>query len=212
MGLTTREIWELVHAERRQLADDLAALTAPQWETPSLCEGWSVHDVLAHLLETARVGRLAFVWSMVRAKGDFDRANENGVRRYRRADPGQTLADFRAASHLRKTPPAHRATRLVEAIVHGEDIRRPLGITADYPSAAIQDALEYQLRTPSSFGGSRERTDGLRLVDVETGHSWGTGSEVTGAGVDLLLAACGRPLDHALLSGPGAPRLVAQGA
>ncbi|WP_159619263.1 maleylpyruvate isomerase family mycothiol-dependent enzyme [Ruania rhizosphaerae] len=209
MGLSTSEIWRLVHEERAQLADDLSALPAPRWATPSLCEGWSVHDVLAHLLETALTGRLAFAWSMVRAKGDFDRANENGVLRYRHADPSQTLAAFREAGPLQRTPPAHRATRLVEAIVHGEDIRRPLGIEATYPSAAIHEALDYQLRTKVSFGGGRERAQGVRLVDAATDQTWGTGPEVTGRPVDLLMAVSGRPVGDGLLTGPGAPQLAA---
>ena len=48
------DIWPVVHAERRALAADLAALTPEQWQTPSLCTGWSVHDVLAHMVATAK--------------------------------------------------------------------------------------------------------------------------------------------------------------
>ncbi|MFC7455755.1 maleylpyruvate isomerase family mycothiol-dependent enzyme [Brachybacterium sp. GCM10030267] len=171
MSLTKAEVWTLVHAERDRLGEDLSELERPQWQAPSLCRGWSVHDVLAHLLDTARTGKLGFAASMVRAKGDFDRANENGVRRSRHDQPEQTLAAFRAASHLERIPPAHRATRLVEAIVHGEDIRRPLGITGNYPRAGVHEAMAYQLRTPTSFGGGRERADGVRLIDAGSGVS-----------------------------------------
>ncbi|MDN5718134.1 MAG: maleylpyruvate isomerase family mycothiol-dependent enzyme, partial [Janibacter sp.] len=48
------DVWELVHAERAALADDLERLTDEQWREPSLCEGWSVHDVAAHLVDNAR--------------------------------------------------------------------------------------------------------------------------------------------------------------
>ncbi|QIK63444.1 maleylpyruvate isomerase family mycothiol-dependent enzyme [Leucobacter viscericola] len=204
MALSKSEVWGLVHAERQRLLSDLDALPAARWETPSLCPNWTVHDVLAHLIDTAKMGRLAFVWSMVRAGGNFDRANEQGVRRCKRGDPEQTLADFRRASGLRRTPPANLATRLVEAIVHGEDIRRPLAIVGDYPTAAVHEALAYQLRTPDSFGGGRERAAGRRLVDSDTGKSWGDGLEVRGKAVDLLLAASGRKIAPELLDGPGA--------
>lgn len=202
--LSESEIWALVHAERRRLLDDLAPRPGSEWETRSLCRGWTVHDVLAHLLDTAKTGNLAFVWSMVRARGDFDRANEDGIRRCKHNDPGQTMADFQQVLELRRNPPAHLATRLVEAIVHGEDIRRALGISRDYPSAGVHDALAYQLRTPASIGGSRERAKGYRLIDSDTGASWGDGTEVTGKAVDLLLAATGRVIAPGLLTGVGA--------
>ena len=211
MVLSTSEVWTIVHAERQRLLNDLAPLSDSQWELPSLCHGWTVHDVLAHVVDTARTGKLAFIRTMVRAKGDFDRANEDGVRRRKRDDPQQTLADFREIIELRRIPIAHRATRLVEAIVHGEDMRRPLGIPGDYPGAGIHEALAYQLRTPASFGGSRERADGCRLIDADTGVSWGEGREVTGKAIDLLLATTDRTIAPGLLTGPGAHRLSEAG-
>ena len=208
MPLTRSEVWELVHAERCRLLDDLVTIDASAWETPSLCRLWTVHDVLAHLVDTAMTGKLAFVWSMVRARGDFDRANEDGVRRCKQDDPQQTLADLRQVLDLRRTPPADRASRLVEAIVHGEDIRRPLGISGDYPRAAVHEALAYQLRTSASFGGARERAAGCRLVDSGTGASWGEGLDVVGTGLDLLLAATGRPVAPTALTGAGTRRFL----
>lgn len=208
MALSRSETWALVHSERRRLLDDLAGLTACDWETPSLCRGWTVHDVLAHLVDTAKTGTFAFVRSMVGANGDFDRANEDGVMRCKRDDPQETLAEFRRVRALRRSPPARRATRLVEAIVHGEDIRRPLGIAGEYPVAGVHDALVYQLRTPASLGGSRERARGCRLVDAETATGWGDGPEVAGNAVDLLLAASGRTIAPELLTGPAAQQLL----
>jgi hypothetical protein len=47
------DVWPIVHAERKSLADDLATLSPDQWATPSLCDGWDIHDVLVHLVATA---------------------------------------------------------------------------------------------------------------------------------------------------------------
>ncbi len=127
-------------------------------------------------------------------------------------DPHDTLASLRATSGLTRTPPAHLATRLVEAIVHGEDIRVPLGIRGQYPDAAIAAAISYQARTAIGFGGGRERVAGLRLVDTSNGASWGEGRDVEGTSLDLLLAVSGRPVDRSRLIGPGAPRLLARPA
>jgi uncharacterized protein (TIGR03083 family) len=201
-------IWQTVHSERRQLATDLTGLRDDQWRLPSLCPGWDIHDVLAHLVDAARTGRVAFVREMVRARMDFDRANENGIAREKRQDPRDTLEAFRQTADLTRTPPANLATRLVEAIVHGEDIRRPLSIPGAYPDPAITRALAYQLRTPVSFGGGRERAAGLRLVDRVTGMAWGQGEVVEAEAIDLLLAVSGRRVDRESLSGTGVSRLV----
>ena len=204
------EIWRTVHAERRRLAADLSGLRDEQWAAASLCPGWDIHDVLAHLVDTARTSRLSFVRDLVAARMDFDRANEKGIAREKRPDPRHTLDALTQAAELTRTPPANLATRLVEAIVHGEDIRRPLGMPNSYPRPAIAQALTYQLRTPVSFGGGRDRVAGLRLVDRATGAAWGQGDEVEADALDLLLAVSGRPVAPGSLAGSGAERLTGE--
>lgn len=201
-------VWDVVRRERRQLAADLDGLPDDQWRRASLCPGWDVHDVLAHLVDTARAGRLSFVRDLVAARFDFDRANDRGVVRERRDDPRETLAALLEVADLTRTPPADLATRLVEAIVHGEDIRRPLGMTGTYPDDALHQALAHQLRTAVTFGGGRERAAALRLVDRRSGTAWGAGEDVEADALDLLLAVSGRPVDPSRLVGPGAARLV----
>ena len=208
MRPSAAEIWQTVHAERRRLVTDLSELRDEQWRAPSLCPAWDVHDVLAHLVDTARTGRLAFGRALLAARMDFDRANEHGIDREKRQDPQDTVDALMRAAALTRTPPANLATRLVEAIVHGEDIRRPLGITGTYAAPALVTALAHQLRTPVSFGGGRERAAGLRLVDRTTGATWGTGDEVEAEATDLLLAVSGRCVDRERLGGRGASRLV----
>lgn len=199
--------WQTVHRERRLLVEDLAGLPDDQWRLPSLCPAWDLHDVLAHLVDTARTGRVTFVRDLLRARMDFDRANESGIARHKRHHPQDTLEALKEATDLTRTPPARLATRLVEAIVHGEDIRRPLGIAGRYPEPAIEQALSYQLRTPVSFGGGRERAEGLRLIDRRTGAAWGHGDDASADAIDLLLAVSGRPVPAGRLTGPGPPRL-----
>lgn len=82
----------------------------------------------------------------------------------------------------------------MEAIVHGEDVRRPVNRPRAYSPHMTAHALDYQLRMPGAFGGGRERTGGLRLVDADTGTAWGQGREVTAPGIELLLAVSGRPV------------------
>lgn len=202
-------IWQFVHAERRQLCADLSQLRDEQWRIPSLCPGWDIHDVLAHLVDTARTGQFSFIRDLVAARMDFNRANETGIAREKRQDPRDTINALREAAGLMRTPPVNLATRVVEAVVHGEDIRRPLGITGRYPEPAVVQALIYQLRTSVFFGGGRERAAGLRLVDRRTGAAWGQGDDVKAGLLDLLLSVSGRVIDHERFEGRGASRLAA---
>lgn len=208
MRTSSAAIWLAVHSERRRLAADLARLRDDQWRLPSLCPGWDVHDVLAHLVDTARTGRVTFVRDLLMARMDFDRANENGIARQKQPAPQDTVEALKKAADLTRTPPARLATRLVEAIVHGEDIRRPLGISGRYQEPAIAQALVYQLRTPVSFGGGRERAAGLRLIDRRTGATWGHGDDVEADAIDLLLAVSGRCVNQKGFTGSGASRLT----
>ena len=198
------DVWKLVHAERRALIADLAGLAPDQWASPSLCGDWTVHDVAAHLVDSARTTRLSFVVDMLRARLDFHRLNERGIARERGADPADTLARLREVAPRTSAPPAPLATRLVEEVVHGEDIRRPLGIGRAYPTEAVVRALRVQIGTPVAFGGGKERAAGLRLDASDSEVDDGDGPVVTGSTLDLLLALSGRRTALDDLDGPGA--------
>lgn len=202
-------IWQAVHEERRRLVADLDGMALERWQTPSLCPGWSVHDVLAHLVDSATTTRRGFVRQMVTARFDFDRANEQGVSRHQAVHPHQTLEAFRAVTDRTDTPPGPVTSRLVEAYVHGEDIRRPAGIGSDYPDEHVVTALEYMARTSAGFGGGRERAQGLRLSPTH-GRAIGEGPAVRGTATALLLAVSGRPVRAAELTGDGAHTLTAR--
>ncbi|WP_425859702.1 maleylpyruvate isomerase family mycothiol-dependent enzyme [Arthrobacter sp. TWP1-1] len=209
--LTGPTVWSMVHDERRALVRDLEKLEGAEWETPSLCPGWAVHDVLAHLVDTAKTNRRSFVRRMISARFDFDKDNETGLRCERRADPAGTLAAMRASIELTCTPPATIATRLVEAFVHGEDIRQPLGISASYPIDGVVAALDYQLGTSVSMGGGKQRGQGVRLKATDADYAKGRGPEVRGSAIDLLLAVSGRSVKTGALRGAGLPLLSADG-
>jgi uncharacterized protein (TIGR03083 family) len=202
------EVWDAVHAERGALIRDLDSLTPEQWQTPSLCPDWDVHDVLAHLVDDAKTTRIGFVRELIAARFDFDRSNARGVQRERADDPRLTLDEFRTVYRRTTSAPAPMATRLVEIIVHGEDIRRPLGISHEYPVFHVAAALEYQVNTSVKFGGGKEKVQGLRLVATDGNVDIGTGADVRGSTLALLLAVSGRPVRADELTGPGAPSLI----
>ncbi len=203
------DVWQIVHAERLALIEDLAGLTDEQWAEQSLCGDWTVRDVVAHLVNTARATRLGFMRDLARARFDFDRQNARGVARELGVDPTETLDRLRSVATRTSTPPAHPDSRVVEEVIHGEDIRRPLGITRSYPTDAVVRAIGYQARTSVSMGGSKQRIAGIRLVATDTDLSIGDGPEVAGPALSLLLAISGRDVALADLDGPGVSLLEA---
>ncbi|MFD5767464.1 maleylpyruvate isomerase family mycothiol-dependent enzyme [Streptomyces sp. NPDC127049] len=198
----------MVHAERAALIDDLERLDEERWEEASLCASWTVHDVVAHLADTARTTRLGFLVGLARARFDFDLQNARGVERERGASPRETLARLRQVATRRTTPPAPVDSRLVEEIVHGEDIRRPLGLSHTYPQEAVIRSLRLQARTPASFGGAKELVSRTRLTATDADVSIGEGPEVRGPALSLLLAVSGRRVALDDLEGPGLTTLA----
>jgi uncharacterized protein (TIGR03083 family) len=202
------DVWPLVHAERRALLDDLAGLDDEQWARPSLCEGWTVHDVVAHLIDVASSTRLGFAVDMARARFDFDRQNANGVKRARSATPQETLERLRHVAARTSTPIAPRDTRIVEEVVHGEDIRRVVGLRRDYPDEAVVRSLLQQTRMSASLGGAKELVGRVRLTATDLDLSVGDGPQITGPALALLLAVTGRRVGLDELTGPGVTALA----
>jgi len=202
------DVWPLVHAERAALIADLSQIDAAQWEQPSLCAGWTVHDVVAHLVDVARTTRLGFVVDIARARFDFDRQNNRGIARARGASPGETLQRLRDVAARTSTPPAPLDTRLTEEVVHGEDIRRPLGIVHSYSEEAVVRSLRQQVRTSTSFGGAKELVAGVRLTATDAGLTIGDGPVVSGTALALLLAVSGRRVALDELDGSGVAALT----
>ena len=203
------DVWPLVHAERLALIDDLAGLDDAQWTRPSLCDGWTVHDVAAHMVDVALTTRIGFAIDMVRARFDFDRQNANGIERARGATPQQTLERLREVATRTSGPPAPLGTRIVEEVVHGEDIRRVVGLRRAYPAEAVATSLLQQSRMPASFGGAKELVARVRLTATDLDLSVGEGPEVSGPALALLLAVTGRRMVLDDLTGPGVAMLGA---
>lgn len=203
------DVWQLVHAERAALIAALEKLDDQQWDEPSLCGTWTVRDVVAHLIDTAKTTQLGFVVGLARARFDFDRQNARGVDRERGGSPQETLQRFRDVAARTSTPPAPLDSRLVEAIVHGEDIRRALGSTGVYPIDAVVRSIRLQANTSASFGGAKELVARCRFTVTDADLSIGDGPEVRGPALSLLLAVCGRRIALDDLDGPGVAELAA---
>lgn len=202
-------IWPTIHAERGSLADDLDVLSSEQWEMQSLCSDWTVHDVLAHLLSAAKMTPPRFAAKFASAGFDFNKFAAKQVALEKGASPAATLAAFRAVQDRTSAPPGPKDTWLGEAFVHGEDIRRPLGISHDYPLPYVTRAIVFYSGSNAIIGG-KERIDGLTLRASDTEFSVGSGPLVEGPAISLLLAASGRKSALDDLTGPGVENLLAR--
>ncbi|HZC69561.1 MAG TPA: maleylpyruvate isomerase family mycothiol-dependent enzyme [Jatrophihabitans sp.] len=201
------DIWPVIHSERRALAEDLGSLSDEQWRTQSGCAEWTVHDVLAHLLSAAKMTPSKFLVRFARAGFNFDRFAGRQVAFERAGGPAATLAAFRAALGRTTAPPGPKDTWLGEAFVHGEDIRRPLGIVHQYPLPYVTRVITLYANSGAIIGG-KQRVAGLMLVATDTDFSVGSGPIVEGPAVALMLAASGRTPALAELGGPGLDTLV----
>jgi uncharacterized protein (TIGR03083 family) len=202
----SRDIWPVVHAERRALAADLEGLQPEQWQTPSLCTDWTVHDVLAHMVATAKEAPLGFFVGLVTSGFSLSRHTAKRIAAERTGGPGATLEAFRAVETSTSAPPGPKLSWLGEALVHSEDIRRPLGIAHDYPLASVTAVTEFYAGSNVLIGGKR-RIEGLTLRATDTDWSHGSGPLVEGPALALMLATTGRKAVLADLTGPGVETL-----
>jgi uncharacterized protein (TIGR03083 family) len=198
--------WPLIHAERAALADDIDALTPAQWSTASLCGEWSVHEVLGHMTATAKMTPPRFFAKFAGAGFRFPVMAQRDVAAETAAGPAATLAEFRRVQGSTSSPPGPVDSWLGETIVHGEDIRRPLGIAHTYPGEALVRVAEFY-KGSNLLIGAKNRIAGLSLRATDVDWSHGSGPEVTGPMVALVLAMTGRGVGMADLTGDGVDTL-----
>jgi uncharacterized protein (TIGR03083 family) len=196
------ELWAAVHAARRSLADELATLTPDRWAAATLCTEWTVEDVVAHLTAVARIGRIRWIRSVLGARFDFDLHNARRLAEHRGATPAETLERFRAAVDLSVGPARPTAAWLGEVLVHGQDIRRPLGSRAT-PSVGAATAVARFYVSRDFAVPSRTAAAGVRLEATDGPFTAGTGPVVRGETIALVMALAGRAAYLDDLAGPG---------
>jgi uncharacterized protein (TIGR03083 family) len=200
------EIWPVIHDEREALAADLRDRTGEDWATPSLCGQWTVRDVLAHMTSTASLTPPAFLAKLAACGFSFDKLQEAGVAANRGSSDAETMSNFEARVTSDRHPPGPADTWLGETVVHAEDIRRPLGIEHRYPAEAVRRVADFY-QGSNLLIGSKRRIAGLTLRATDADWRHGTGPEVSGPILSLVMAMTGRkqPLDD--LTGDGVATL-----
>jgi uncharacterized protein (TIGR03083 family) len=203
------DIWPTVHAERQALADDLKSLTDDQWKTPSLCDGWSVQQVVGHMTATAKLTPPKFFAGLIGSGFRFTAFAQKAIDREAAGSGADTLARFTSEVMSTKHPPGPTTSWLGETIVHGEDVRGPLGIAHDYPSDALIAVADFYKGSNLLLGG-KKRVDGLTLRATDADWSSGSGPEVSGPMKAIVQAIAGRKAALDDLSGDGTSTLSAR--
>jgi uncharacterized protein (TIGR03083 family) len=199
--------WELIHRERAATADLLAGLTPAEWAERSLCAGWSVHEMAAHIVNGAEQTPKHFMSRLAANGFRFNTTMDREARSTGTRAPAELVERLRARTGTTNRPPATVVTMLGEIVVHSEDIRRPLGKTGDTAPAAVAACLEMYARANFPVG-TKKRIAGLRLTASDLDWSHGSGPEVRGPALSLLMAITGRGQAVADLSGDGAATLA----
>ncbi|WP_447645201.1 maleylpyruvate isomerase family mycothiol-dependent enzyme [Nocardioides zeae] len=201
------DVFAAIADERRALSTLLCGISEQQQREPSLCSGWTVHDVVAHLVLPSRSGCPLSRWRWSRTRGNFDRANVHLTSKQARRPFHELIAVLQQKAESRFTPPGAGAEApLTDVLVHGLDIRWPLHLDRQVPHERTSAALAW-LTAPKGGVLPSGSLAGLRFVATDLDWEHGNGPTVGGRSDALLLALTGRTvaLDH--LDGDGVPVL-----
>jgi uncharacterized protein (TIGR03083 family) len=205
-----RPDWQLVCDEREDILVFFRNLTPDQWEMPSLCAGWRIKDVAAHLLidEPVQHGMTMRVLPLLAKQGfSINRVNAHWIDQNRNRTAASIVESFQHDSangvgvigHLLGPAVALRAL-----VIHHQDMRRPVHLARIIPPNRLVAALDALLTWRGNVSiGSRSRAKDLRLRALDVTWSYGHGPEVVGPGEAILMALAGRAAALKDLDGEG---------
>ena len=186
------DTWRMIAAERTSLVEGLAALPDTDWDKPSLCPGWTVRDVVGHLIATANMTPPKFFAKLVANGFNFQKFTSKEIAHHTTGKTNSELVDaLRSKIPARTAPPGPTVSWLGETIVHGEDIFRALGGYRDHPVEHVIAVADFY-RNSNLIIGAKNRISGVTLRATDTDWQYGTGPEVSGPAIALLLAMTGR--------------------
>jgi len=197
------DTWHMIQTERGSLVDALDDLADTDWDQPSLCSGWTVRQVVGHIIATATVTPPRFVAKLAASGFNFPAMVGKDIARITAARTNPELVELlRARIDARTAPPGPVTSWLGETIVHGEDIFRALGAYRDHPVEHLVAIADFYSGS-NLLIGAKNRISGLTVRATDTDWRHGAGPEVSGPLVALVLAMTGRAAALDDLTGPG---------
>ena len=193
--------------ERRELIHLLGTFSSEKWDAPTLCSQWSVRDVFAHVFSFDKLSYPQLVARFLRGGLGPARINAIGVAAAASRNTDQLIA----AAQDNLQPDGLMAwfggrIALTDALIHQQDIRRPLGLTRKIPAERLVAALEFAKISPALK--AKKLIRGLTLTAVDLDWTTGRGPDVNGPAESLLMVMSGRGNVISELSGPGLPKLA----
>jgi uncharacterized protein (TIGR03083 family) len=201
----------MISAERTGLVEGLERLPEDRWNEPSLLPGWTVNDVVGHVLATTYVTPAKFFTGLAASGFRFNTLQGKNMRAALNGkSPQQLIAELRTQVPARKSPPGPTVAMLGETIVHGEDIFRAGGSYREHPIDHVIAVADFYKGSNLLIGAKRRVADvQLRATDADWTH--GSGPEVAGPAIALVMAMTGRPAALDDLSGDGVAVLRQRG-
>ena len=203
-------IQDMIAVQRGSLAAVLDALPASGWDEPTLCAGWRVGEVVAHVTMPFRYSGRRFFLELARSRGRFNEMADRVARRdAARRSPAELAEAVRSnIGHPWRPPGGGFEGALAHDVIHGLDITVPLGLAFAIPEQRLRRVL------PASAHDKTVMFFGIDLAGIEfraRDLDWtlGAGTPLTGAAADLLLAMCGRKLPAGRLEGEPSARFCA---
>jgi len=199
--MTDTELQPLVAATYGALADVLDALPAARWDAPSLCDGWRVREVVAHLTMPARYSDDAFMAELREDEFDFTRLSNRIASRDAELPTGELVANLRDEALHRWTPPGGGDRgALNHVVIHALDVTVPLGKPRQASDTAIRTVLD---DLTEGGGHAHFGTDlqGRTLHATDIDWTYGSGPQLSGTAADLALHLCGRTIPADRLRG-----------
>lgn len=202
------DIKDAIAAERHDLATILAGLSDQAWDAPSLCAGWRVREVVAHMTMPFRYSTARFMLELLKARGNFNRMADRCARRDTADAPaGELVTSIRDnLRHPWKPPGGGYEGALSHDVIHGLDITVALGLDRTVPEDRLRIVLDGM--TPKSIKFFGTDLDGVQLRADDIDFTYGSGTPLHGAAQHLLLVICGRTLPAGLLRGEPSERFT----
>lgn len=198
---TEAQLSGLIAAERAELAAVLSALPEQAWNSPTLCQGWRVREVVAHMTMLYRYSPARFLFELARSGGRFDRMADRRARHDGAAAPSELVAVMAEnAGPVRKPPGVGYEGALIHDVIHGLDITVPLGLDRQVAQDSLRIVLD-GITKPKALKHFGADLDGVELRAEDLEWSFGSGAPVFGAAQDLALVVCGRTLPAGRLRG-----------
>ena len=198
---TDADLQRAVTSEFLALADLLESLPESEWETPSLCAGWRVREVVAHMTMPTRYTMEQFMAELRDCGDDFIRLSNRVAERDASLSTTTLVGNLRDEVLHQWTPRGGHAGALNHVVIHGLDFTVPLGTTRQPPEETVRIVLDH-LTTGGAheYFGSDLNDVALQATDID--WSYGSGTLVKGIAADLALYLCGRQLPAGRISGP----------